>query len=111
MGKKKLDVPLSQIISDRAVSMEKTEDSIKWLGEEIIFKDDQLDKEIIEENTSIMYVLTSFPSDNKKPRHVLKIEVEILKRKRSNNKKTLKIMEELQVKDKKKEEKNASKSG
>jgi len=103
------DVPLSQIISDREVSMEKTADSIEWIQEEIKFKDDQLDSEIIEENNSQLYTLLSFPINKKKPRHVLKIEVAMLKKAVKGKEKTLKIMKELQVEDKKKEEKNASK--
>jgi len=105
------DVPLSQIISDREVSMEKTADSIEWIGEEIKFKEDQLDNEITEENISQLYTLLSFPKDKKKPRHVLKIEVAMLKKAKKGKEKNLKIMQELQVEDKNKEEKNAPKSG
>lgn len=115
MVKKKLekhpelvDVPLSQIISDRAISIEKTVDSIKWIGEEINYKEDQIDSEIIEENISQLYTLLSFPLNKKKPKHVLKIEIEMLKKAKKGKLKSIKIMEELQVEDKRK---NASKSG
>lgn len=118
MVKKKLekhpelvDVPLSQIISDRAVSIEKTADGINWIGEEINYKENQIDSEIIEENLSQLYNLVSFPLNKKKPKHVLKIEIEMLKKAKKGKEKSLKIMEELQVEDRKKEEKNASKSG
>ncbi len=102
------DVPLAQIIKDRAVSMEKTEDGINWITEEIKYKENQLKNKIVEENTSQLYTLLSFPKDNKKPRHVLEIEVEMLKGAKTGKEKSLKIMKELQVEDKKEDE-NATK--
>ena len=106
MKEKEPEVTLEQTIKDREVSIEKTIDSINWIQEEIKFKDDQLDSVIIEENISQMYNLVSFPLNHKKPKHVLKIEVEMLKKVKKAKQKTLKIMEELQIKD---EGKNASK--
>lgn len=103
---KKVEVPLSQIIKDRAVSIQKTGESIKWIIEEIKYKEDQIDSEIIEENISQLYNLVSFPKDKKKPKHVIKIEIEMLKTGKKSKEKTLKIMKELQITD---ERKNASK--
>ena len=106
--KEKVDeVPLEQIIKDREVSIEKTEDSIKWIGEEINYKENQIDNEIIEENISQLYNLVSFPKDKKKPKHVLKIEIEMLKKAKKRKERSLKIMKEIQIKD----EDDASKSG
>ena len=99
------DVPLAQIIKDRAVSMEKTEDSINWIQKEIDYKANQLDKKIVEENISQLYNLVSFPLNHKKPRHVLEIEIGMLKKSREGKKKILETMQELQVEDK---EKNAT---
>lgn len=113
-NEKEPEVPLSQIISDRGVTIEKTIDSIKWIQEEIEFKENQLDNVITEENISQLYNLVSFPMDKKKPRHVLKIEIEMLKKAIKGKKNNFKIMQELQIEDKKKkekEEKNATKSG
>ena len=101
------EVPLSQIIADREISIEKTEDSINWITEEINYKEDQIDSEIVEENISQLYNLVSYPKDKKKPKHVLKIEIQMLKKAKKNKEKSVKIMKELQLKD---EEKNASKS-
>ena len=96
--KKELEPEVSpeQIIQDREITMEKTADAINWITEEIKYKEDQLDNEVIEENISQLYNLVSFPKDKKKPRYVLKIEVEMLKKARSGKKKNLKIMKELQ---------------
>ena len=104
------EVSLSQIISDREITIEKIKDKIKWYQEEINFKNDQLDKEIIEENVSQLYTLVSYPLNHKKPRHVVKIEIEILKKIKKNQEKQLKVMKELQIEDKAKEEKNASRT-
>ena len=102
---------VQQIMKDREVSIEKAADTINWMTEELKYKEDQLDNEIIEENVSQLYNLISFPKDRKKPRHVIKIEVGMIKRVIKAKKKTIKIMEELQRIDQAKEEKNASKSG
>ena len=90
------DVPIGQIIKDRKVSIEKTEDSIKWITEEIKYKESQLKKRIVEENISQLYSLVSYPLDHKKPRHVLKIETEMLTKAKKAKETSLKIMKELQ---------------
>ena len=94
------EVHLSQIISDRAVSMEKAEESISWYQDEIDYKENQLKTKIVEENISTSYNLLSYPLDHKKPRHVLKIEVVMLKKLKKQKEDSLKIMKELQAKDK-----------
>ena len=99
---KEPDVPLSQIISDREVSIEKTSETIDCWTVEKKFKENQLKTEIVEENISTLYNLVSFPINKKKPKHVIEIEVEMLERNIKKKNQELKIMEELQVEDKKK---------
>ncbi len=112
MGKKKTpieleEVPLEQIIKDRAVSMEKAAESISWYQEEIDYKENQLNTKIVEENISTLYNLLSYPLDHKKPKHVLKIEVIMLKKLKKQKEDSLEIMKELQIED---EGKNASRT-
>ncbi|KKN19161.1 hypothetical protein LCGC14_0948470 [marine sediment metagenome] len=103
---KEPEVSLNQIISDREVSIGNEAETIACWTEELKYKENQMDSEIVEENVSTLYNLVSFPKDKTKPRHVLKIEIEMLKRQIKKKKKILKIMQELQVED----EKNATKS-
>ena len=102
MDKKAPEVPLSQIIKDREVTMDKTEDNIEYLTAEKEYKENQLKTEITEENISELYNLVSHPIDHKKPRHVLEIEVGMIKKILDAKEKSLKVMKELQVEDKKK---------
>ncbi len=108
------EIPLEQIMATREVSMEKANEFITQLTAEIKYKEDQLKTKIVEENVSNTYELKSFPLDHKKPRHTLKIEMEILKKQNEKHKKNLKVMQELQREDKvkiKKEGQNAPKFG
>ncbi len=101
------EVPLEQIIATRKVSMEKAREFITQTSEEIKYKENQLKTKIVEENCSNLYELVSFPLDHKKPRHALKIEIEILEKRKKKHETNLEVMKELQKED---EGKNASKS-
>ena len=85
MDKKADEVPIEQTIATREVSMEKAREFITNLTAEIKFKENQLKKGIVEENCSNLYELVSFPLDHKKPRHALKIEIEVLKGRKKNH--------------------------
>ena len=99
----KSEVPIEQIIKDRAVSIQLAKDLIRYGDMEKKYKQDQLDKgKILENSQSTLYTTASFPKDDIKPEFVLKIEIEQLERRMKKAKKDLKIMEELQVEDKKK---------
>ena len=102
------EVPLEQIMATREVSMEKAKEFITNFKAEIKYKEDQLKNGIVEENCSNLYELVSFPLDHKKPRHALKIEIEVLKERKKKHEINLKVMRELQKED---EGKNATKSG
>ncbi len=93
---------VTQAIKDRAVSLEKATDGVKWIKEEVKYKENQLKKGITEKNLSELYNLVSFPSDDKKPKHVLTIEIEMLKKGIAAKEESIKTMNELQVEDKKK---------
>ena len=109
MGEQKIpEVPIEQTIIDRKITMEKAADNIDWLNAELKYKENQLKKGIVEENISELYKLVSFPLDHKKPKHVLKIEIEMTKRIIEAKEESMKIMKELQAEDKKKV-KNATK--
>lgn len=93
---------LTQAIKDREISIEKAIDNVKWLGEELKYKENQLKTGILEENISELYSLVSFPIDKKKPKHVIEIEIGMLIRGILAKEQSLKIMKRLQVEDKKK---------
>ena len=101
-------VSIEQTIATREVSMEKANEFITNLNAEIKYKENQLKTKIVEENCSNLYELVSFPLDHKKPRHALKIEIEVLKGRKKKHETNLKTMNELQLEDKKKV-KNATK--
>ena len=103
---------IKQIMSDRQVSIDKTSETVECWTIELEYKEDQMDNEILEENVSTLYNIVSHPKDHKKPRHVMKIEIGMLKRNIKKKKEELKVMKELQLEDKEKLEKgkNASKS-
>ena len=101
---------LQQIIATREVTMQKAREFQKQLTAELKYKQDQLKNEIIEKNISQLYDLRSFPLDDKKPKHVIEIEIDILKSDKKKFEDNLKVMEELQVEDKKKESENATKT-
>jgi len=105
MDEKKLeqpDVSPEQLIKDRDTSIDKTKDNISFLNKELKYKENQLKGKIVERNQSTLYNVTSFPIDDKKPRHVLEIEVGMIKKIIEAKENQLKTMEELQVEDKKK---------
>lgn len=105
------EVSIEQIMSDRQISIDKTTETIECWSVELGYKEDQMDTKIIEENVSTLYNLVSHPSDHIKPRHVMKIEISMLKRNIKKKKAEVKIMNELQSEDKKKlEVNNAPKS-
>lgn len=102
---KQPEVPLEQVIKDREVSIDKTRDNLIFLNKELKYKEDQLKGEIIERNQSGLYNITSFPMDDKKPKHVIEIEIGMIKKIIKAKEENLKIMDDLQ-----KESKNATKS-
>ncbi len=106
MKEEEPEVNIGQTIIDREISIENTENNIRWISGEVKFKEDQLKKEIVEENISELYKLVSFPLNHKKPEHVLKIEIEMLKKGIKAKNESLKIMRELQIGDIKKLEVN-----
>ncbi len=97
----KEEISVEQTIIDREITMEKTLDNIEWLNAELEYKEDQLKNGIKEKNISELYKLVSFPLDDKKPRHVLEIEIGMTKRIIQAKEESMEIMKELQVKDKK----------
>ena len=108
---KEPEVSIEQMIIDREITMVKAADNIDWLNAELKYKEDQLKNGIKEKNISELYKLVSFPLDDKKPRHVLKIEIGMTKRIIKAKEDSMKIMKELQIEDiKKLEENNATKS-
>ncbi|KKL14709.1 hypothetical protein LCGC14_2512950, partial [marine sediment metagenome] len=63
---------------------------------EIEYKENQLEKGIIEKNESTLYNLASFPKDEVKPRFVLDIEISMMKQMLIEKEESLKIMKELE---------------
>lgn len=93
---KKDKVSEEQILQDRKVTIQKTEVNISCLEKEIEYKENQLEKGIIEKNESTLYNLASFPKDEVKPRFVLDIEISMMKQMLIEKEESLKIMKELE---------------
>ena len=105
------EVSIEQIMSDRQVTIDKTSETLDCWTVELGYKEDQMNTKIIEENVSTLYNIVSHPLDHKKPRHVMKIEIDMLKRNIKKKEAELKVMKELQLEDTKKlEVNNAPKS-